>query len=308
VRLVAAELSARCADIADAMKQGRVVPFIGAGINLCGRVPPIFELGSNLPSGGELAKHLADEFNYPSPSSLDLARVAQFVLATKRNGPLYVALRKVFTNHMKPTILHDVLAKAPKRPRVIVTTNYDDLMEQALDTRTPPAPYDVVWYDAEGKHRGQFFHRKAGETQATLIESPATYSGFDLRNRTVVLKIHGAIDRAPADPDRPQDSFVITEDHYIDYLLRSGSGSFLPSTLAEEIGECHILFVGYGLKDWNMRVLLKRVWQDSRLQWPSWAVQLDIDNVEARLWDDRNVTLIDADLSEFTEKLKEHLA
>ncbi len=297
------ELTARCAEIATAAKQGRLVPFLGAGINMCGRVPAEFELGANLPSGGELAKYLAKEFNYPGGSSLDLARVAQFVLATKRNGPLYMALRKVFTNVMTPTVLHDLIARAPKRPRVIVTTNYDDLMEQALTAAN--ITFDIVWYDAEGKHRGQFLHRKSGEERPVVIDSPSTYSDFNLKDRTVLLKIHGAIDRSPRDPERPQDSFVITEDHYIEYLLRSGSGSFLPSMLGEEIGECHILFIGYGLKDWNMRVLLKRVWQESRLEWPSWAVQLGIDEVEAKLWEDRNVTLMEVDLAIFAKKLKE---
>ena len=35
----------------------------------------------------------------------------------------------------------------------------------------------------------------------------------------MILKIHGAIDRAG--PEAEWDSYVITEDHYIDYLTRT---------------------------------------------------------------------------------------
>ena len=33
----------------------------------------------------------------------------------------------------------------------------------------------------------------------------------------MILKIHGAVDRTDSD----RDSYVITEDHYIDYLTRT---------------------------------------------------------------------------------------
>ena len=46
------------------------------------------------------------------------------------------------------------------------------------------------------------------------IDDPATYRDFALEERSVILKIHGDVDRE--DPHR--DTFVVTEDHYIDYL------------------------------------------------------------------------------------------
>src|SRR4051812_25082671 len=85
------ELAARCDEIVAAIKGLRVVPFLGAGINMCGRMPPKFVLGETLPSGYELAEHLAKKFGYPAGSNLDLARVAQFAYS-KKSGPLYDAL------------------------------------------------------------------------------------------------------------------------------------------------------------------------------------------------------------------------
>jgi len=186
-------------------------------------------------------------------------------------------------------------------------------MERALDEWNEEKPaakllYDVVWYEAEGRHRGRFVHCPSGGTPAP-IETPNDYRGFDLAKRSVIFKIRGAIDRTTVAGGRPRDSFVIAEDQYIDYLIHSGSSAFLPTVLSEEIGDCHILFIGYGLKDWNMRVLLRRVCQESRLSWESWAVQRpqDFDAVESELWRDRNVRLIGADLNDFTRTLEERL-
>ena len=47
----------------------------------------------------------------------------------------------------------------------------------------------------------------------------------------MILKIHGAVDRAR--PDR--DSYVITEDHYIDYLTRTTSDSCSRPTLLAKL-------------------------------------------------------------------------
>jgi SIR2-like domain len=306
------DLATRCVEIVSALKGGRLVPFLGAGINMCGRTPPRFVPGETLPNGTELAEYLAKRFGYPQGSNLDLARVAQFAYS-KQSGPLYAALGEIFREHYKPTALHRLFARVHPDIRLMVTTNYDDLMERALDEANEaiPAggakrPYDIVWYEAEGQYRGRFIHRPWNETPRP-IETPNAYHGFELAKRPVVLKIHGAIDRITPAGDRPRDSFVIAEDQYIDYLLRSGSSAFLPSDLGEEIGDCHVLFVGYGLKDWNMRVLLRRVWQESRLSWPSWAVQRDIDPVERELWKGRNVALVGAELDHFTRILEERI-
>ena len=43
----------------------------------------------------------------------------------------------------------------------------------------------------------------------------------------MILKIHGAVDR----PNARRDSYVITEDHYIDYLTKTDIGQLIPAEL-----------------------------------------------------------------------------
>src|SRR6266849_5540375 len=91
-----------------------------------------------------------------------------------------------------------------------------------------------------------------------------------MAERPVILKIHGAVDMQSAD----LDSYVITEDDYIEYLAQPELQSFLPVSVHERLKSSHILFMGYALRDWNLRVVLRRIWDTRKLTWKSWAVQL----------------------------------
>jgi hypothetical protein len=188
---------------------------------------------------------------------------------------------------------------------LIVTTNYDDLMERAL--REAGQPYDVVAYVAVGEQLGKFLHwpPAGGTPPATapvLIERPNEYHGFALEERPVVLKIHGAIDRALSGE---RDSFVITEDHYIEYLTHTDVSNLIPVTLLNKLTRSNILFLGYSLSDWNLRAILHRIWGEQRLSWKSWAVQLDPDPIESEFWEQRNVEILNLPLSTYVSRLQE---
>ena len=134
------ELENHVQRIARYLREGALIPFLGAGVNTCGRVDAEFHLGERLPSGRELAQHLAATAGYPDLNHADLARVAQYFAVTEGDGELYRELRKVFGGHFDPTPLHILLAHIPQVVRqnpqpvypLIVTTNYDDALERAF--------------------------------------------------------------------------------------------------------------------------------------------------------------------------------
>src|SRR5512144_2769325 len=118
--------------IAKLLVGGAVVPFLGAGVNRCGRPErTAWKLGECLPSGSELAEYLAREVDYPYQDRTDLLRVSQYVDVTLGNGPLYESLHGVFAAEYPPTPLHRLLASLPALIRragrrtfpLIVTTN-----------------------------------------------------------------------------------------------------------------------------------------------------------------------------------------
>jgi hypothetical protein len=296
--------------IIKAIADGRVVPFFGAGVNLCGRPAETdWQRGQYLPSGGELAEYLAKEYGYPSSEVQDLVRVSQYVAVMIGSGPLYEELHSLLDTDYRPTLLHQFFATLPAVLRdkgyphpyqLIVTTNYDDLMERAF--QDAGEPFDLVSYVAEGEQRGKFLHWPP-EGEARLIEKPNEYRGLSLDQRPVILKIHGAVDRATGE----RDSFVITEDHYIDYLTRTDISNLVPVTLAAKLRRSHFLFLGYSLRDWNLRVILHRIWGDRKLTWKSWAIQLNPHPIDQEFWSKRDVDILDMCLEEYVAALSEQM-
>jgi hypothetical protein len=295
--------------VTNAIAGGRVVPFLGAGASLCGRPPQTaFEPGKYLPSGAELTAYLAD--TYPATEPRDLLRVAQFLYVMEGSGPLYDRLHRVFDANYPVTDLHALLASIPATLRakgypnpclLVMTTNYDDLLERAFEAAGEP--YDLVWYVADGDHRGKFRHRlPGGETR--LIDKPNEYADLSLRERSAILKIHGAVSRAnPED-----DSYVIAEDHYIDYLTRTDIAALVPVTLAAKVKKSHFLFLGYSLADWNMRVILQRIWGAQQLTYKSWAIQREPRELDIEFWRKRGVDILDVDLAAYVAGLRARMA
>jgi hypothetical protein len=314
VSTASTDLGAHYRTVVRGFKDGHVTPVLGAGANLIGRPPetPWVPGGEYLPSGRELAEYLAGAFEYDGDPN-DLLRVSQYVVVTQGGtGPLYHELHQVFDHDYATTQLHEFLATLPgvlrakdrllRGPPLILTTNYDDLLEQAFDA--VGEPYDVVVYVANGKDAGKFRHQPHGKgEEARLIEEPEAYVELDPTKRTVILKIHGFVDRSPQDPEDAKDSYVITEDHYIEYLTRTDLGNLIPVNLLKRLGKCHFLFLGYSLRDWNLRAILHRIWADRDLEFDSWSVQIHADPLERKSWQRREVQIFDMPLAEYLDGL-----
>jgi hypothetical protein len=279
---------------------GKVVPFLGAGVNLCGRPDSVpFTLGRFLPSGRELAEYLAEINGYPDNDTTNLLRVSQYVDVMLGPGPLYQELHEVFDADYPPTPVHRMLAQLPGMIRdsnkryfpLIITTNYDDALERAF--AEAGEEYDLVTYIAQDPNGGLFRH-SSPDGQARIISVPNKYDELRFDQRPVIAKIHGAVGRDAED----NDSYVITENHYIDYLSHTEISQLIPITVATRMCKSHLLFLGYSLKDWNLRVILNRL-RDAGLGWKSWAVQPHPDQIEEKSWSRRDVDLLDARLETY---------
>ena len=72
------------------------------------------------------------------------------------------------------------------------------------------------------------------------------------------------------------------------------------------------LFLGYSLRDWNLRVILNRIWGQQELDVRSWAVQRSggtrFDEIEQELWSRRGkVQLLYCELDEYVAGLAAEL-
>ncbi len=278
-------------EIVKALLAGRVVPVIG------------------LVGAGDLAEHLAKAFSVPNDRPVDLARVSQYIATMQGAGPLYDELHARFEAAVEPGPLQRFLARLPALLRergaphqLIVTTNYDLALERAFEEAGEEL--DIVAYVAAGTHRGRFWHRPPGEPPRP-IDVPNTYATeLSLERRTILLKLHGAVDPLP---EREWESFVITEDDYIDYLGRSELTAVVPVALAARLRRSHFLFFGYEMADWNLRLILNRIWGERPVAYRSWSVQPSPSPLARAFWRRFDVSALDVDPESYVELLERRL-
>jgi hypothetical protein len=240
-------------------------------------------------------------------------RVAQYIQIKLGQGDLYDKLRTVFVPSYQANSIHRFLAALPAKLRekglsnphqLIVTTNYDDVLELAFNEAKEK--YHLVTYIADGEDRGRFLHRRPDGVEE-LIKNPNRYGGLPVKvfstEETVILKVHGAINRS----DENKDSYVITEDDYISYLSWRDLPNPVPSSLEKLLRYNHVLFLGYGLRDWNLRVILRRIWEERKRPRTSWAIQLDPDELEREFWGKYGVQILNAPLQRYISELARRL-
>lgn len=294
--------------MADCFQAKTVVPFLGAAASFVGAN------AAGLPSGAELARILASKSDYPGLSSDSLSKVAQFVEEIGDRSYLLGFIADTFGERIPlsySSAFTRFLASLPETslPPLIITTNYDTLVERTLAARG--IPYLAVSHimGRETKYFGRFICYDS----LTASIKPITKSELEERlhddegaiARTIVYKIHGT-SKILCDREL-LDSVVLTETDYVDFLADEMLKR-MPTKVLEILGRSHLLFLGYSLGDWNFRVLLQRLYimqkrggRASKRQ--HWACMLSGDRVEERFWEKRNVTLYPQSLDLFLDQL-----
>jgi hypothetical protein len=213
---------------------------------------------------------------------------------------LYEILEKLRPSY-QPSSLHQFLAKlphfmlahnAPRRSpglpfQLIVTTNYDDMLEQAFTKANQP--FDVVFYIADGFEKGSFKHKpyggeaqQIGRQDSERLPLPS-YSG---QARPIILKLFGTWQEAL------EDYFVTTEQQ-IAYLINILEQK-LPTALLKTLKQNRILFMGFSPNDSDLQFLMNAIWKENRLhKKPCLFHQARLGQLERELWQHRNVDLLE---------------
>jgi SIR2-like domain/TIR domain len=294
--------------------EGNLVPFLGS--RLAGRRAGPAEAPGPAPDADEIAAYLAERFAM-KPMARDLPVVAQYVYLTRGRPDLYIAIRQILTAEHEPGPVHRFLARFPQRLaelgaeqryQLIVSTSFDTGLERAFDEAREP--YDLAVFMASGPDKGKFVHFPYdGSPEA--ISVPNAYGKFPIADygeleRTVIVKIHGAVDGHVGDFSW-KENYVITEDHYIDYLSRSPIENLVPVQILDKLRDSHCLFLGYTMREWYLRVFLKRIWRGEPLDAESWAIEPEPDVLEKKFWRHSYVDLYAASLAEYVNRLDEFM-
>ncbi|MGZ4219954.1 MAG: CHAT domain-containing protein [Solirubrobacteraceae bacterium] len=292
-------------DVINGMLDGGVVPLLGSDIR--GPSPP----------ADQLASPLSEQF---ATNASGLAEVAQRVAVTLGERRLYTAIKDLVAAQSQPTDVHRFLADfpgilrrlgLPPRHQLIISGNYDLGLERAFEDVNEPFDYAV--YVASS---GWFVHvpwgESAAEPVATTILEPRKYVGFPIDDdgqleRTIIVKIHGGADGQEGGVAW-RNNYVVTEDHYIDYLPTHNIQDHLPIQILDKLTGSRCLFLGYALRNWNSRVFLRRIWRGKPITESSWAIQQDPDPLEKASWSVvGHVELLAAGLPDYVSELRSML-
>lgn len=289
--------------ILDEMRAGKIVPFLGAGASLCGRkkedrwVPGESRF---LPSGNELAEFLAEYSCFPSAEQdKALARVASYYEMTTGRSSLTEKLTDLFNHDYEPGGLHRLLASM-EGISLIVTTNYDDLIERAYQKED--REYHLVTCPVDRKDiKGQVLWQRPGADE--IKEYPPAKLPLTVGKEPIIFKMHGGVDKLIQE----NNSYLITEEDYIEFLSRMTEQTAIPATFKMKFKQSRFLFLGYGLQDWNLRVMLRNInratQSGTQRDLKSWAIQRNPSELDKALWQKREVDIFNVELSSFVDNL-----
>lgn len=154
--------------ILEAKEKKQLVVFIGAGVSA----------NSGLPSWSELVTKFANKLGINrSLNSEDYLRIPQYFYNERGQLEYNQVIEKVFSGQYIPNAIHDQILSL--KPKHIITTNYDNLIEQSLE-----------------KH--YLFYNNVFEDKDLPYAS----------NNRLFIKMHG---------DLAKKNFVLKEDDYLNY-------------------------------------------------------------------------------------------
>ncbi|MGD0013367.1 MAG: SIR2 family protein [Bryobacteraceae bacterium] len=237
-----------------------------------------------------------------------LTSISSYYECHSKREDLWKWLQQVFSNKTTPTETHRLMARAAhhhltSKPcwedYLIITTNYDCLMERALEELE--VPFAAVRMNRkERKFYTRFAQMPADELQGlTELNPPQSPDQFNLkkgsRSLVILYKMHGCL--APDLKDE-QDGLVITDEDYVDFI--SHATQIIPSHVGALLPGKTILFLGYSFSDWNVRSIYETVVRRTGEDIQDYAVTRALSEFERTYFDKKNIILILSGLDEFS--------
>jgi hypothetical protein len=264
----------------------------------------------------EILKLLAQATGIGQPPDL-LSSISNYFEARLGRKALWEDLEKIFSNKTKSLAIHDLLADIAFNylksgavvDYLIITTNYDCLIEESLDRKEVPYAVLVttkrnqqvlVHFSDSVPGRDQFIQHNTGQY-------PNQFTVMKTIPLVVIYKMHGSL--------HPKLSFenegvVISDSDYVDYISRaSGSNGALPSHVRILMRGKPFLFMGYSLSDWNVRSMFETVTKERvrEEQVRDLSVMYSVRKYEELFFEKHGITILQTDLTDFANEIRANL-
>lgn len=272
----------------------------------------------------------------PTPSLLDASSYSAY---HKDPGDFWRDLHALFENKTTPTETQKLVADAAasyiqtNRNRaaaddyLIVTTNYDVLIETALDqAMAGGVPYYVLTVPKPALSSVEL---RFSPNLQTYLEMDAgdfakiTRSGFadeydtprstdqfpGIQNRSrpmvIVYKIHGSL-HPGASPKK--DDVIITHEDYVAFLSVAQA---VPMYIRSRLRAMRLMLLGYSFSDWNVRSLYRSITDyrvgRGKIAAGDYAVLLDPSPYETGFFDKNSIDIFDTTLDTFCARIRENV-
>jgi hypothetical protein len=253
--------------IADAVRRRECILFVGAGVHAPPPQGSVYDWSrEHSPAlGAELSAKLASlcglTERYPTEDTTNLARVATFFENRFSRHRLVQTIAREVQEQRRPSPILQMLASLDFP--LIISTNQDGLLEEAL--------------------------YKAGKQPRLAIYTPDSQRTDDPDIRgadsPIVYKLHG-------DLGHPE-SVVVTDEDLMKFTMRMTEGDAfnpVPVGLKYHLTKWTTLFVGYSLRDYNLRLLLTTLrWRIDSANLPDmFSVDLNPDPLVLEVWENKH--------------------
>jgi hypothetical protein len=252
--------------ISESVRKQECILFLGAGVH----APPPEGSDHNWPRerwpilGAPLSIELASlcglAKRYPQEDPRNLARVATFFENRFSRHQLVQAIAQGVQQKRAASPMLRALAELDFR--LIITTNYDPWLEDAL------------W--------------KVGKKPRLAIYTPESqktdYPDVLTAESPVIYKLHGDINHP--------ETIVVTDEDLMKFTMRMTEGEAfnpIPISLKYHLTKWTTLFVGYSLRDYNLRLLLTTLrWHIDSARTPDmYSVDLNPDPLVLEVWENK---------------------
>lgn len=256
------------------LAQGRVIPYLGAGMLAAAPGSEILP-GSSL----QLAQRLAARVSVPHKIRNNLTAAAQFIENFRHRKTVVREMTEAFSAKVDPGDLHRYFAALPQLP-VIVSTWYDDLLMRTFASRHHWGAAQAV---SQSEHFGtwvQYFDRCG-----TLVDEPQARTWT-----TLLYQPLGAV--------APASNFLVSDTDFVEVLTEIDIQTPIPALVQERRRGRNFLFFGCRFSTQLERLFARQIMKRSSDQ--HWALlEGELPRNEARFLAEQNIQRIDMSLSEF---------
>lgn len=247
-----------------------------------------------------------------------LSNISQYFEYKIQRSHLWDTLQEIFHKERQATKIHNYLAKVAKYHTkkeiikyhyLILTTNYDNLMEKALDECE--VPYVVITLDTSSQLSQQDqisrlylqFSKSVNDRdkliRETLNITPKNFALNTDQNLAILFKIHGSLNINNAEE---LDNIIISDNDYISFIRKKLDES-IPGIFIKIFKDSPFLFLGYSLGDWNIRSFFLKIQElrpdIAKTRIKDFAILTPLTNYDKSIFDIYNIDSYDVDLNDF---------